>query len=176
MLKFVPFKLFGLIILVALFICVDSCLALQAEAQQMGVIYQAEELVEEYEGVYLEVNTEKNTLKVILNEKVQYTFQVATGLRKNLTPEGTYRIITKVKNPWYIPKKIPGGSSQNPLGTRWLGLDVPGTDGYKYGIHGTNQPASIGHSVSQGCIRMNNSDAEWLYRHIPVHTLVRITS
>jgi hypothetical protein len=37
-----------------------------------------------------------------------------------------------------------------------------------YGIHGTNAPASIGHSVSHGCIRLRNEDMETLYRLIRV--------
>lgn len=37
-----------------------------------------------------------------------------------------------------------------------------------YGIHGTNAPASIGHSVSHGCIRLRNEDMETLYRLVPV--------
>ncbi|OEF99113.1 hypothetical protein BHF71_02285 [Vulcanibacillus modesticaldus] len=130
---------------------------------------------EKYEGVYLEINKTSNTLKVYLNGYVVYTFRIATGKNEELTPEGLFRIITKVKNPWYLPKNIPGGDKKNPLGTRWLGLNVPGTGGYKFGIHGTNNPYSIGHHVSQGCIRMHNKDVEWLYRHIPLQTPVLIT-
>lgn len=129
---------------------------------------------EKYEGVFLLVNKTKNYLFVYLNGNVVYTFRIATGKNNSLTPEGTYRIITKVKEPWYLPKNIPGGDKNNPLGTRWLGLSVPETGGYKYGIHGTNNPYSIGSHVSLGCIRMHNRDVEWLYRHIPLNTPVII--
>ncbi|MFV9509681.1 L,D-transpeptidase [Tepidibacillus sp. LV47] len=122
------------------------------------------------------INKTRNTLKVYLNDTVVKTFSVATGKNQNLTPEGHFKIVTKVKNPWYLPKKIPGGDKRNPLGTRWLGLNVPGTGGYKYGIHGTNNPVSIGFHVSQGCIRMYNQDVEWLFRHIPLGTSVTIYS
>ncbi|TCS84207.1 L,D-transpeptidase [Tepidibacillus fermentans] len=131
---------------------------------------------EGYEGVYLVINKTHNTLKVYLNESVVKTFPVATGKNQSLTPEGQFNIVTKVKKPWYLPKKIPGGDKKNPLGTRWIGLNVPGTSGYKYGIHGTNNPYSIGHHVSQGCIRMHNKDVEWLFRHIPLGTPVIIKS
>ncbi len=165
------------------FICIVCLLTLsffnpsaRVTAEEPSHVYNhhADELVEEYEGVYLEINKATNTLQVYLNEHIIYTFPVATGISKKHTPEGTFQIVTKIKNPWYLPKEIAGGSPDNPLGTRWLGLDVPETSGYKYGIHGTNNPASIGKSVSQGCIRMHNKDVEWLFRHIPLGTLVRI--
>jgi lipoprotein-anchoring transpeptidase ErfK/SrfK len=130
--------------------------------------------LDEYEGVYLEINKATNTLQVYLNGHVNYTFDVATGMNEDFTPLGTFKIITKVKEPWYLPKDIAGGDPSNPLGTRWIGINVPDTDGYKYGIHGTNEPSSIGQNVSQGCIRMHNNDVEWLFRHIPKGTLVII--
>jgi lipoprotein-anchoring transpeptidase ErfK/SrfK len=124
--------------------------------------------------VYLLVNKSQHKLSVILNDSVIYSFPIATGKTNEATPEGIYTIIRKVKNPWYIPKNIPGGDPTNPIGTRWIGLNVPKTNGYTYGIHGTNNPDSIGKNVSQGCIRMRNSDVEWLYRHIPLETKVEI--
>ncbi|WP_240675708.1 L,D-transpeptidase [Ammoniphilus sp. CFH 90114] len=129
----------------------------------------------EEEGVYLLISKSRNKLIIVLNEEPQYVFPIATGISAEKTPKGTFHIIRKVKNPWYIPKNIPGGDPTNPIGSRWLGLDVPGTDGYKFGIHGTNNPESIGKHVSQGCIRMNNRDVEWLFRHIPLGTKVIIT-
>jgi lipoprotein-anchoring transpeptidase ErfK/SrfK len=43
-----------------------------------------------------------------------------------------------------------------------------------YGIHGTDDPASIGHSASHGCVRLRNEDIETLYRMVPVGTPVFI--
>jgi hypothetical protein len=54
------------------------------------------------------------------------------------------------------------------LGTRRLDL------GDGYGIHGTDNPASIGHSVSHGCVRMRNADVEALYPMVPIGTSVFI--
>lgn len=127
------------------------------------------------EGVYLFISKSRNELLVVLNDTPVFRFPVATGKSVGKTPEGTFEIIRKVKNPWYIPKNIPGADPKNPIGTRWIGLNVPGTDGYKYGIHGTNDPNSIGKHVSQGCIRMTNPNVEWLFRHIPLGTKVIIT-
>ena len=57
----------------------------------------------------------------------------------------------------------------NPLGTRWMGLTAPGV-----GIHGTDAPASIGYSVSHGCIRMQIPEAEWLFERVQIGTPVVI--
>jgi lipoprotein-anchoring transpeptidase ErfK/SrfK len=132
------------------------------------------QIPEEYEGVHLVINKATNHLTVYLNYKPIYRFGVGTGKNRSLTPEGTFKIVTKVKNPWYLPKNIAGGDPDNPLGRRWIGLNVPNTNGYKYGIHGTNNSSSIGKYVSQGCIRMKNEDVEWLFSHIPLQTPVVI--
>lgn len=129
----------------------------------------------EEDEVHLVIAKSKHTLSIMLNNEPVYTFPISTGSTPEKTPEGTFSIIRKVKNPWYLPKNIPGGDPTNPLGSRWLGLNVPNTDGYKYGIHGTNNRNSIGQNISQGCIRMKNEDVEWVYRHIPLKTKVIIT-
>lgn len=125
------------------------------------------------DNVYLRISIRNNRLDVMLNGVSVYQFRVATGRQSSPTPVGTFRIVTKVVNPYYLPKGIPGGSKDNPLGTRWMGLDIG--NGYKYGIHGTSRPHSIGHAVSSGCIRMNNRDIEFLFRHIPLRTTVMIS-
>jgi lipoprotein-anchoring transpeptidase ErfK/SrfK len=65
---------------------------------------------------------------------------------------------------------MPGGSD-NPLGARALYL-WQGNKDTLYRIHGTNEPWTIGHSVSAGCIRMTNEDVADLYDRIPVGTKV----
>ena len=54
------------------------------------------------------------------------------------------------------------------LGTHRLDL------GDGYGIHGTDNPASIGHSVSHGCVRLRNEDIDKLYDMVEVGTPVYI--
>jgi lipoprotein-anchoring transpeptidase ErfK/SrfK len=68
-----------------------------------------------------------------------------------------------------LPAVIPGGSPRNPMGEAVLGLDRG-----NYAIHGTNNPASIGHFVSHGCIRMYNQDIVDLYGRVPVGTPVYV--
>ena len=66
----------------------------------------------------------------------------------------------------------PGGPS-NPLGARALYLFQGGRDTF-FRIHGTNQPNSIGRSVSNGCIRMMNEHVIDLYERVPVGTTVTV--
>ena len=66
-----------------------------------------------------------------------------------------------------LPKVIPGGAPDNPMGAAALTLR-----GGEYAIHGTNNPRSIGGFVSHGCIRMYNSDIRELYRLVDVGTPV----
>jgi lipoprotein-anchoring transpeptidase ErfK/SrfK len=55
------------------------------------------------------------------------------------------------------------GGIDNPLGARALYL---GSSLYR--IHGTNEPDTIGHNVSSGCIRMINEDVIDLYERVRV--------
>jgi lipoprotein-anchoring transpeptidase ErfK/SrfK len=66
-----------------------------------------------------------------------------------------------------LPKVIAGGSPRNPMGVAAMSLA-----GGEYAIHGTNQPSSIGHFVSYGCIRMYNEDIKDLYDRVSVGTRV----
>ena len=61
-----------------------------------------------------------------------------------------------------LPRYMAGGPG-NPLGARALYL---GSSLYR--IHGTNEPSTIGHNVSSGCIRMMNRDVIDLYNRVPV--------
>lgn len=108
------------------------------------------------------------------------TYPVGIGRQGFNTPLGTFRIITKVKDPvWHVPESIrrehpelppsiPPGPD-NPLGGYWLQLSVDG-----YGLHSTNMPYGIGRRVSHGCIRLYPEDMEVLFRSIKKGTPVRI--
>jgi lipoprotein-anchoring transpeptidase ErfK/SrfK len=109
--------------------------------------------------------------------KLRRAFGVATGQSRYPTPLGHYEIIVKWRNPWWYPpasdwakdsKPIPPGPG-NPLGTRWMGISSPAV-----GIHGTPDPASIGYSVSHGCIRMLIPEVEWLFNQVEIGTPVYI--
>ncbi|MBA4538214.1 L,D-transpeptidase [Bacillus aquiflavi] len=125
---------------------------------------------------FIIVNKKTNEVAYFHEGRVQSVVKAATGKRNDLTPEGLYTITVKVEQPYYRRKNIPGGHPNNPLGTRWIGFDAENTDGRTYGIHGTNNPNSIGKYVSQGCIRLHNDVVERFYDRIPLGTKVLIIS
>jgi len=95
------------------------------------------------------------------------------------TPVGVYPVENKAVDPaWHVPdaewagdlagQVIPGGAPNNPLRARWMGI------GEGRGIHGTDQPESIGTAASHGCIRMLIPDVTELYEDVPVATPVYI--
>jgi lipoprotein-anchoring transpeptidase ErfK/SrfK len=122
------------------------------------------------------VNKSNNEMAFIDENKVQTVVSVGTGKTQELTPEGLFTITVKAKEPYFRKENIVGGDPKNPLGARWIGFDAKGTDGRTYGIHGTNQPASIGKYVSQGCIRTQNEVVSSLYPFIPLGTKVLVIS
>jgi L,D-transpeptidase ErfK/SrfK len=95
---------------------------------------------------------------ILLKDGVQQKqYPIAVGRMLHHTPIGNYIVINKAPNP--------GG----PFGTMWMSLSKE-----HYGIHGTNDPSSIGKAVSLGCIRMQNKDVEELASIIPIGTPVLI--
>lgn len=123
-------------------------------------------------GPQIIINKATNQLHYVQNGDIVRTFPVATGQHPSYTPEGNFSVVVKLVNPYYSKLGIPGGSPRNPLGVRWLGLSIGG--GGVYGVHGTNNPSSIGTYASAGCIRMHNHDVIWLYAHTPTGTPVQI--
>ena len=120
------------------------------------------------------VKTGERRLYYVIDEQHALRFPVGVG-RSGKTWTGTARVEGKYVRPdWSppqeirrehpsLPKVIPGGAANNPMGEAALTLR-----GGEYAIHGTNQPASIGHFVSYGCIRMYNRDIVKLFRLVPV--------
>lgn len=98
-------------------------------------------------------------LELYNDGKLYKKYRIAVGRSDTPTPIGDWTVIWKSYRAGDI------------FGTRFLGLNVPWGG---YGIHGTNRPWSIGHFISQGCIRLRNKDIEELYEWVPVGTPVRI--
>lgn len=103
------------------------------------------------------VDLSDRTLYLLDNDVVTRSFPVGIGKMLTKTPTGNYTIVNKAPNP--------GG----PFGAYWMGLSRP-----HYGIHGTNDPSSIGKEVSHGCIRMHNEDVVQLANLVPIGTAVTI--
>jgi len=103
-------------------------------------------------------------LAVMEADRVVKVFEAAVGAPCSPSPTGSFKIVDRIPNPtWYTKGRIVPPGKSNPLGTRWLGLSKKG-----YGIHGTNQPASIGRDASHGCIRLRIKDIEELFDMVSV--------
>lgn len=127
-------------------------------------------------GYWIAINRTKRTLTLYRGMTVIRKYPVAIGKQSAKTPQGKFYVYLKRTNPIWSggghAKPVAGGSPQNPLGTRWIGLSIG--KGNIYGIHGNNSPYSIGWQVSKGCIRMINSDVFGLYNMISAGTPVWI--
>ncbi len=116
------------------------------------------------------VSLEDHKLALVEDGEIKKVYSVAVGKPSTPSPQGTFTIERRVKNPTYHhdgKTLLPGPG--NPVGTRWMGLSKAG-----YGIHGTNEPKSIGKSASHGCIRMAKADLEEFYELVAVGDTVRL--
>ena len=135
------------------------------------------------------VNIPALTLTVYKNDRIIKQYKIAAGSPKTPTPTGQYKIVSKETDPtWYpmpkpvkkiddkgveytemtIEEPVPPGPD-NPLGKYWMGLDRN-----DLGIHSTNNPSSIGYSVSHGCIRMSPAQVKEVFDIVQVGTIVDI--
>lgn len=104
------------------------------------------------------VDIAKRTLTIKLANGDEYILPCSVGRPTTPTPTGHYYITDK-------------GLWRDQFGGYWLGINV--TFG-RYGIHGTNQPWSIGEALSEGCIRLLNEHARIVYKWVPPGTPVII--
>ena len=150
-----PFKIFAAIILSTAIIFGSFVTTTQA-AEKKIFINSASRLMMLFDG----------------NVKVA-VYHLGLGKPTTPTPSGYYKILEKVINPSWIDPSDPEyeilSGPDNPLGYRWMQIQG------NYGIHGTNRPDSIGHYVSNGCVRMNEKDVEELFASVEVGTPVEIT-
>jgi lipoprotein-anchoring transpeptidase ErfK/SrfK len=123
------------------------------------------------------VSTAERRLYLVLENGKALRYGVGVG-RPGFEWKGAQTITQKAEWPdWRPPaemlKRRPDlprfmkGGEDNPLGARamYLGSSI-------YRIHGSNEPESIGHAVSSGCIRMLNEDVVDLYKRVKVGTRV----
>lgn len=110
--------------------------------------------------------------KLVLVEdgETKRVYSVAVGKASTPSPSGSFSIVRRVSNPTYSHNgRVVAPGPKNPVGSRWMGLSLKG-----YGIHGTNEPSSIGKAASHGCIRMAKADLEQLYAQVQVGDAVEI--
>ncbi len=138
-----------------------------------------------YDGPYkagtIVVNTEERRLYLVLDDGKALKYGIGVG-RDGFTWSGTDRISRKAEWPGWTPppvmiarekangRVLPAymeGGINNPLGARalYIGSRI-------YRIHGSNEPWTIGHAVSSGCIRLTNNDITDLYDRVKVGTRV----
>jgi lipoprotein-anchoring transpeptidase ErfK/SrfK len=109
-------------------------------------------------------------LAVLDGGNVVRVFAVSVGAPSSPSPAGEFQIVTRIKNPtYYHPGAVIPAGSASPIGTRWVGLNKK-----SYGIHGTNEPRSIGKAASHGCIRLRNREMEQLFSLLRVGDRVEI--
>lgn len=115
-------------------------------------------------------NKADKTLYAYNDDKLVATYPTTVGSDSTPSPQGTFKIVNKVKMPWYkatvgegADKKVhmlpPGPNS--PVGVVWMGLSKP-----SYGLHGSPKPEGISRQASAGCVRLTNWDVLEVYANI----------
>jgi lipoprotein-anchoring transpeptidase ErfK/SrfK len=137
-----------------------------------------EDLEDRYETV-VTIHRRGFRLRLFKGLEPAASYRVAVGMPGHETPRGRFEIANKAVDPaWSAPDRpwagayrnevVAGGSAENPLKARWLGI----VDGV--GIHGTDALGSLGTRASHGCIRMAVPEVKRLYERVPVGALVMI--
>jgi len=117
-------------------------------------------------AVAVKIDTKTNVLEVHQGDKLIATYPVTIGSAKNASPVGEWKVRRITKMPTFRWDKemlqhgqrsgnfylLPPGPN-NPVGVIWIALNKKGI-----GIHGTNDPDSIGRAASHGCVRLANWD------------------
>ena len=116
------------------------------------------------------------------DERLVAQFPISLGAGRDTIPAGSLKIANEVENPsfTYDPALIHGAKPHyvktevapgpnNPVGIVWLGLSKA-----HYGIHGTPDPAKIGHDITNGCVNMTNWDARKLATLVAPGTIVEV--
>lgn len=120
----------------------------------------------------VEIDLKARTLSLYENDELVTTTTVAIGTPENPTPTGSF----------YVTDKIASENPDGAYGPFAYGLsgfsekltEFGGGDG-QIGIHGTNDPGSLGQPVSHGCIRVPNEVAEQLNDILYLGTPVTIS-
>lgn len=116
------------------------------------------------------ISKSEHMLHLYLQDVYVRSFRVALG-SEGKTPTGLWKVVRRQANPdWVDPntgKRWHQDDPANPIGEYWVGLE--GIEGacvgaVGYGIHGTNEPETIGQDVSLGCVRLAPDDIEQVYR------------
>lgn len=115
------------------------------------------------------IDRRRHRLSVINRNRLTLRVPIAVGSSLTPTPRGRYYVtdLIRSRDPFYGPYAL-GLSAHSPVLTSYAGGNG------QLGIHGTNQPWSIGKDVSHGCIRVRNRYIRALARAVPIGTPVEI--
>jgi hypothetical protein len=119
------------------------------------------------EATHLVLRLREKRVYVYDNDQVLTHFPVAVGAPATPTPTGQFEIFQMIvdpiwQSPWTGEIHAPGANSA--LGLRWIGFAT--MDNGIIGFHGTPTVSSIGHAVSNGCVRLRNEDVVALFEHV----------
>jgi lipoprotein-anchoring transpeptidase ErfK/SrfK len=118
----------------------------------------------------IEVDLSRRMLTLFRSGRRLLTATVAVGSSATPTPVGRY----------YVNQRLVPADASGPYGPGAIGVSAfsPVLTGWAQGgpvaIHGTNEPWSIGHAVSNGCVRLPNATLARLFRIVPAGTPVII--
>lgn len=130
----------------------------------------------------IQINTKQNLLRVYDKDILLAVFPITPGSSELPAPKGEWKVVNITYLPWFRYDKkmlnkgkrskhffnIPPGPN-NQVGVVWMALNKSGI-----GIHGTDNPETIGRASSHGCIRLTNWDIIKLGNLISPGTTVKI--
>jgi lipoprotein-anchoring transpeptidase ErfK/SrfK len=119
----------------------------------------------------LDVALKEHQLRLFKDGELQQTYPIGVGTNETPTPGGTYYLRVLIKTT--KPKGAYGPYAYGLNGFSQVLTDFAGGDGV-IGLHGTDDPSSVGKDVSHGCIRLKNEDITALAKILPLGTPVRI--
>ena len=135
-------------------------------------------------NVVIKVSKSNSTMTVTDGSGAILMFApVTSGSEHDPLPIGPWTVTAVVRNPsfnynpdlfWdaepsHAKAKIPAGPN-GPVGVVWIDISKP-----HYGIHGTPEPGTVGHTSSHGCVRLTNWDALKLAAMVGKGTKVEFT-
>lgn len=148
------------------------CTGQIARANQLGgdVIHPGDRLRIPTDVANMRIDLDAHWAFYLAGEEVVAAWPVGVGKEHSSTQVGTFTVGKKLPEPMWFPqgrKPVPYGDPENPLGTRWIEWLTADERETGLGIHGTNEPDSIGKNASLGCIRMRTGDVEELFEILP---------
>lgn len=149
-----------------------------------NVIAVSESKAKPIPDIVVRVSKRSSTLTVAdAGGKVLMRAPVTSGSQHDPLPIGSWTVTAVARNPsfnynpdlfWdadpsHAKAKLPPGPN-GPVGVVWIDISKP-----HYGIHGTPEPGTVGHTTSHGCVRLTNWDALRLAAMVGRGTRVEFT-